>query len=112
MLYVLQKPDMVLLSTSVLNGCAARRLGKDPKRHKVHSSMYANLRTNLPREVMAYTDFPFDDLNGRSQDSRRFPSHAEVSHSTCSDRRMSRSAFIVPGNAIASSVQEHFSFVS
>lgn len=42
--------------------------------------MYANLRTNLPREVMAYTDFPFDDLKGRSQDSRRFPSHAEVSH--------------------------------
>lgn len=54
------------------------RTGKDPKRRKVHSSMYANLRTNLPREVMAYTDFPFDDLQGRSQDSRRFPSHAEV----------------------------------
>ena len=53
--------------------------GQDPKRHKVHSSMYAKLRTNLPREVMAYTDFPFDDLAGRSQDARRFPSHAEVS---------------------------------
>ena len=54
------------------------RTGKDPKRRKVHSSMYANLRTNLPREVMAYTDFPFDDLQGKSKDDRRFPSHAEV----------------------------------
>ena len=52
--------------------------GQDPKRHKVHSSMYARLRTNLPREVMAYTDFAFDDLAGRSQDARRFPSHEEV----------------------------------
>ena len=43
--------------------------------------MYANLRTNLPREVMAYTDFAFDDLAGRSQDARRFPSHAEVGSS-------------------------------
>ena len=40
--------------------------------------MYARLRTNLPREVMAYTDFAFDDLAGQSKDSRRFPSHEEV----------------------------------
>ena len=40
--------------------------------------MYAGLRTNLPREVMAYTDFAFDDLAGQSKDSRRFPSHEEV----------------------------------
>lgn len=53
-------------------------LGQDPKRQKVHSSMYAKLRTNLPREVMAYTDFAFDDLAGHSQDARRFPSHHEV----------------------------------
>ncbi|KAL0040645.1 hypothetical protein WJX79_000450 [Trebouxia sp. C0005] len=53
-------------------------LGQDPERHKVHSSMYAQLRTNLPREVMAYTDFAFDDLAGQSKDSRRFPSHEEV----------------------------------
>ncbi|DBA74144.1 TPA: hypothetical protein ACH3X1_010945 [Trebouxia sp. C0004] len=53
-------------------------LGQDPDRHKVHSSMYAQLRTNLPREVMAYTDFAFDDLAGQSKDSRRFPSHEEV----------------------------------
>ena len=25
----------------------------------VHSSMYKNLRTNLPKEVMAFPDFPF-----------------------------------------------------
>ncbi len=48
--------------------------GQDPERHKVHSSMYAQ----LPREVMAYTDFAFDDLAGQSKDSRRFPSHEEV----------------------------------
>lgn len=53
-------------------------LGQDPERHKVHSSMYAQLRTNLPREVMAYTDFAFDDLAGQSKDPRRFPSHEEV----------------------------------
>ena len=52
-------------------------------RYKVHSSMYAKLRTNLPREVMAYTDFAFDDLGGCSQDARRFPSHAEVRSSLC-----------------------------
>ena len=40
--------------------------------------MYAQLRTNLPREVMAYTNFAFDDLAGQSKDSRRFPSHEEV----------------------------------
>ena len=27
----------------------------------IHSSMYKNLRTNLPKEVMAFPDFPFDD---------------------------------------------------
>ena len=28
----------------------------------VHSSMYSNLRTNLPKEVMAFPDFPFQHL--------------------------------------------------
>lgn len=42
---------------------------------RVHSSMYANLRTNLPREVMSYTDFPFTQSWG---DPRRFCGHAEV----------------------------------
>eukprot|EP00794_Sanderia_malayensis_P018864 gene18864-20764_t len=37
-----------------------------------HSSMYKSLRTNLPKQVMAYPDFPFSD------DCRTFPSHVEV----------------------------------
>ena len=37
--------------------------------------MYRNLRTNLPREVMSYTDFPFTRT---WLDSRRFCSHQEV----------------------------------
>ncbi|XP_042562441.1 flavin-containing monooxygenase FMO GS-OX-like 4 isoform X1 [Clupea harengus] len=32
---------------------------QDSRRH-VHSSMYRNLRTNLPKEVMMFPDFPFD----------------------------------------------------
>ena len=44
-------------------------------RDHVHSSMYRNLRTNLPREVMSYTDFPFTRT---WLDSRRFCSHQEV----------------------------------
>lgn len=42
----------------------------------VHSSMYRNLRTNLPREVMAYSDFPFTRV---WRDARRFCGHEEVS---------------------------------
>jgi cation diffusion facilitator CzcD-associated flavoprotein CzcO len=50
----------------------------------VHSSLYASLRTNLPRECMGFLDFPFvpDDGAGTessySGDPRRFPGHAEV----------------------------------
>lgn len=36
-----------------------------------HGAMYASLRTNLPTDVMAYVDAPFEA-------SRRFPGHAEV----------------------------------
>ncbi|XP_015183551.1 PREDICTED: flavin-containing monooxygenase FMO GS-OX4-like [Polistes dominula] len=32
----------------------------------VHSSMYKNLRTNLPKEIMQIPDFPMKDLNGPS----------------------------------------------
>jgi len=62
-------------------------LGINPKRQRLHSSMYAALRTNLPREIMGYLDFPFDtQFSGgapskntpRSVDSRRFCSHQEV----------------------------------
>ncbi|XP_047083423.1 flavin-containing monooxygenase FMO GS-OX-like 2 [Lolium rigidum] len=50
----------------------------------VHSSLYAALRTNLPRECMGFLDFPFvpDDGAGTessySDDPRRFPGHEEV----------------------------------
>ena len=37
--------------------------------------MYRDLRTNLPREVMAYLSFPFASPYG---DQRRYPTHAEV----------------------------------
>lgn len=32
----------------------------------VHSSMYKNLRTNLPKEIMQIPDFPFQDQDGPS----------------------------------------------
>ena len=41
---------------------------------------YSSLRTNLPREIMSYSDFPFipEAMHGRSKDPRRFPHHTEV----------------------------------
>ncbi|XP_022738057.1 flavin-containing monooxygenase FMO GS-OX-like 4 [Durio zibethinus] len=53
-------------------------LGLDPKRPIVHSSLYNSLRTNLPREVMGYRDFPFVTRPGNNRDPRRFPGHREV----------------------------------
>ncbi|KAL4445839.1 hypothetical protein ABPG77_009038 [Micractinium sp. CCAP 211/92] len=44
----------------------------------VHGSMYRDLRTNLPREVMGFLDFPFDAAFPGSQDGRQFCGHAEV----------------------------------
>lgn len=34
-------------------------LGQAAARRAVHSSMYDNLRVNLPRELMGFSDFPF-----------------------------------------------------
>lgn len=45
---------------------------------RVHSSLYASLRTNLPRDLMAFTDFPFDSSGGGEDDWPRFPHHAHV----------------------------------
>ncbi|DBA97633.1 TPA: Flavin-containing monooxygenase FMO GS-OX5 [Trebouxia sp. C0006] len=55
-------------------------LGRNPNRRHVHSSMYSSLRTNLPRQIMSFSDFPFipEVMGDRSHDSRRFPSHTEV----------------------------------
>lgn len=35
-------------------------IGEDDHGLAIHSSMYRNLKTNLPKEVMAFPDFPFD----------------------------------------------------
>jgi len=53
-------------------------LGLDPNCQRVHSSMYEGLRTNLPREVMGYSEFPFDTKFPGSKDPRRFCTHQEV----------------------------------
>ncbi|KNA15833.1 hypothetical protein SOVF_094660 [Spinacia oleracea] len=53
-------------------------LGLDPTRKIVESSLYASLRTNLPREVMGFRDFPFVPSGKPDRDSRRFPAHQEV----------------------------------
>eukprot|EP00884_Botryococcus_braunii_P004154 jgi/Botrbrau1/1373/Bobra.0063s0080.3 len=44
------------------------------------TSRYEKLRTNLPREVMSFSDFPFipEVMQARSKDPRRFPHHTEV----------------------------------
>lgn len=73
--------------------------GEPLPQEAVHSSMYYNLRTNLPREIMAFTDFPFvtpsafeahaaaaRDAAGGGEafpledygDGRRYPHHAAV----------------------------------
>ena len=53
-------------------------LGSSGSRKKVHGSMYKHLRTNLPREVMGVSDFPFDDQFPGSKDYRQYCSHEEV----------------------------------
>ncbi|KAK1420135.1 hypothetical protein QVD17_21486 [Tagetes erecta] len=51
-------------------------LGVDPKRDVVHSSLYKSLKTNLPRELMSFTDFKFGEKV--YSDPRLFPGHEEV----------------------------------
>lgn len=54
-------------------------LGLDQRRDLVHSSIYESLRTNLPREVMGFRDYPFvGKEDDKDRDLRRFPSHREV----------------------------------
>ncbi|XP_062026117.1 flavin-containing monooxygenase FMO GS-OX-like 4 isoform X1 [Rosa rugosa] len=54
-------------------------IGLHPNRNIVHSSMYQSLRTNLPREVMGFRDYPFVVKEGdEERDPRRFPGHREV----------------------------------
>lgn len=53
-------------------------VGIDPTRPVVHSSLYASLRTNLPREAMSFREYPFVPKKTGHRDSRRFPGHKEV----------------------------------
>ncbi|PSR91572.1 Flavin-containing monooxygenase FMO GS-OX-like [Actinidia chinensis var. chinensis] len=50
-------------------------IGLDPSRTVAQSSLYASLRTNLPRETMGFRDYPFA---ASTRDPRRFPGHGEV----------------------------------
>ncbi len=49
-----------------------------PDRQRVHTSMYANLHTNLPRDLMAFREYPFDARGGGHHSWPRFPGHEEV----------------------------------
>lgn len=46
-------------------------LSQRPDRRRVHSSLYRSMRTNLPRDLMAFRSFPFPG-------EPRFPGHEEV----------------------------------
>ncbi|XP_021635477.2 flavin-containing monooxygenase FMO GS-OX-like 4 isoform X2 [Hevea brasiliensis] len=53
-------------------------LSLDPNRLIIHSSLYSSLRTNLPREVMGFRDYPFIAKTDKTRDPRRYPGHREV----------------------------------
>lgn len=62
---------------------------------------YASLRTNLPREIMGFSDLPFtpEAMGARSTDPRRFPRHTEVGRWGVSpDRHSKGSAGSGPGH--------------
>ncbi|CAH1434651.1 unnamed protein product [Lactuca virosa] len=48
----------------------------DPNRSIVHSSLYSSLRTNLPRPLISFSDYSFEDKY--YGDPRMFPGHEEV----------------------------------
>ncbi len=53
-------------------------LGRDRSRLRPTGALYPSLRTNLPRDVMAFGDLPFEPAPDGGGDPRRFPGHAEV----------------------------------
>ncbi|XP_039633839.1 flavin-containing monooxygenase FMO GS-OX-like 4 [Perca fluviatilis] len=55
-------PPVVYELTDKVGGtwCYDERVGTYPNGRPIHSSMYRDLRTNLPKEVMMFPDFPFD----------------------------------------------------
>ena len=52
-------------------------LGQRPSR-RIHSSLYASMRVNLPRDLMAFEGYTFDDAGGGRDDWPRFPCHGRV----------------------------------
>eukprot|EP00261_Vitis_vinifera_P032104 XP_019073347.1 PREDICTED: flavin-containing monooxygenase FMO GS-OX-like 2 isoform X2 [Vitis vinifera] len=51
-------------------------LSLDPARDVVGTSLYHSLRTNLPRQLMGFLDYPF--AKRPHEDQRTFPGHEEV----------------------------------
>ncbi|XP_042287989.1 flavin-containing monooxygenase FMO GS-OX5 isoform X2 [Thunnus maccoyii] len=56
------EPPVVFEQSDNIGGtwCYEERVGTYDNGRPIHSSMYRNLRTNLPKEVMMFPDFPFD----------------------------------------------------
>ncbi|KAI3374040.1 hypothetical protein L3Q82_022606, partial [Scortum barcoo] len=55
-------PPVVFELSDSIGGtwCYDGRAGTDDNGRPIHSSMYRDLQTNLPKEVMMFPDFPFD----------------------------------------------------
>ncbi|XP_049366609.1 flavin-containing monooxygenase FMO GS-OX5-like [Solanum verrucosum] len=51
-------------------------LSFDPNREIIHSSLYKSLRTNLPRQLMSFSDYSFDCAENVNR--LNFPGHEEV----------------------------------
>ena len=52
-------------------------LGQAPD-ERIHGSLYASLRTNLPRDLMAFDGYTFDGAGGGDDAWPRYPGHAQV----------------------------------
>ena len=52
-------------------------LGQRPSR-RIHGSLYASMRVNLPRDLMAFDGYTFDDAGGGRDDWPRYPHHPRV----------------------------------
>ena len=52
-------------------------LGQQPS-ERIHSSLYASLRVNLPRDLMAFEGYSFDSAGGGHDHWPRYPHHDRV----------------------------------
>lgn len=52
-------------------------LGQQPS-ERIHSSLYASLRVNLPRDLMAFEGYTFDSAGGGNDRWPRYPHHGRV----------------------------------